>query len=497
MVNINENCKGCGICEKNCPLNSIKVENKKAQVEAKCVECGICIRVCPFKAIEKSSVSEKSVVCSSCPIQCHVKEGFTGACKRYTNENGTLVRNRALVINNDKVSEINPKLATPIITGVGAGTTYPCLRPAPHIVSENRNGIDVVTVVTEAPLSYSGVTVKLDTNSHIGEAGDKIYRDGKIVGMVSTEEYGSKMLSIGGANLLTSKEGFIVAKTIVELANGEEVNLSVNKKISLKLKTGLPPIIDGIEETKMRVGCGSATVGLFARKMKEVCDEVIVIDHHVIGLLSEHLAGAEVGLSWSGVILNGNKSSRGRYFGDMGDGIGGTTIKNPKDIIKGFDMNIAKIGMKILVTDTTGKTRAFFELLENGEIKEIQLTKEADELVTLIYNNCEDSKVSVMYVGGTGGSARGGVAVNPIAVTKAVHEGKAVLTIGGAPTFVMPGGGINFIVDTEKVVNKAFTWVPTPATVAPVEYTMTKADYEAIGGHMEKIVDINSFEKED
>ena len=94
-----------------------------------------------------------------------------------------------------------------------------------------------------------------------------------------------------------------------------------------------------------------------------------------------------------------------------------------------------------------------------------------------------------MYIGGTGGSARGGVCTKPLAITKAVHDGKAVLTIGGAPTYILPGGGINFIVDTEKMVSNPLCWVPTPATVAPVEYTMKLEDYEAIGGHMSRIKD--------
>ena len=38
-------------------------------------------------------------------------------------------------------------------------------------------------------------------------------------------------------------------------------------------------------------------MGLFARLMKECVDDCIVIDHHVIGLVSEHLAGAAVGLA--------------------------------------------------------------------------------------------------------------------------------------------------------------------------------------------------------
>jgi hypothetical protein len=60
---------------------------------------------------------------------------------------------------------------------------------------------------------------------------------------------------------------------------------------------------------------------------------------------------------------------------------------------------------------------------------------------------------------------------------------KARLTVGGAPTFVLPGGGINFMVDVEKVMPGAFTWVPTPATVCPIEYTMTLNDFREIGGH--------------
>ena len=118
--------------------------------------------------------------------------------------------------------------------------------------------MDVVTVVTEAPLSYSGVKVKIDTNMHIGEEGAKVKRDGKVVGMVTTEEYGSKMLTIGGANLLSNgNDGFIVAKTIVDLANGREVQLKIDQGSVIKIKQGESPIIDGKKEKLMRVGCGS------------------------------------------------------------------------------------------------------------------------------------------------------------------------------------------------------------------------------------------------
>ena len=140
------------------------------------------------------------------------------------------------------------------------------------------------------------------------------------------------------------------------------------------------------------------------------------------------------------------------------------------------------------------------DCVEGANARAALKVKDANEkaaaLADDIMNNCEESLASVMYTGGTGGSARGGVCTKPLAITKAVHEGKAVLTIGGAPAYILPGGGINFIVDAGKVVNHGFTWVPTPATVAPVEYTMTKADYEAIGGHMDCIRPVEELRRE-
>lgn len=496
MIHVTENCKGCGICTKECPLSSVTLREKKAVIEATCCECGICIRVCPFGALEKpASPAPSTVVCSSCPVQCRIPEGKTGACRRYENRQGSLIRNRDLVLNNPAWSEPERAITRPLITAVGAGTNYPCCRPAPFIVSAQKEGVDVVTVVTEAPLSYSGVTVKLDTNTYIGEEGDKVYRDGKVVGMVNIEEYGSKMIGIGGANRLTGKDGFIVARTIVDLANGEEVTLSVNKTTKVSVQMGKAPVINGVQEKKMRIGCGSATVGLFAQLMKDSVDEVIVIDHHVIGLVSEHLAGADVGMSWSGVVPNANKSSRGRYFGEHGDGIGGTTLKTPRDAIKGVDMSVAKAGMKILVVNTTGEIFALFQVLPNGDVEEIPMDSGASAVVEAINQNCQESLTSVMFVGGTGGSARGGVCRAPLALTKAVHEDRAVLTIGGAPAYVLPGGGINFVVDASKVATKAFTYVPTPAAVAPIEYTMRKSDYEAMKGHTERIVELDSLKR--
>lgn len=57
---INEKCKGCAICVKNCPFGSIKMENKLAIIDESCTACGACVDKCPFNAIEKSVSQEKA-----------------------------------------------------------------------------------------------------------------------------------------------------------------------------------------------------------------------------------------------------------------------------------------------------------------------------------------------------------------------------------------------------------------------------------------------------
>lgn len=47
-----DDCTGCGLCEKRCPINNIVMKDGKPEWQGKCYHCVACINSCPKKAIE-------------------------------------------------------------------------------------------------------------------------------------------------------------------------------------------------------------------------------------------------------------------------------------------------------------------------------------------------------------------------------------------------------------------------------------------------------------
>jgi 6-hydroxynicotinate reductase len=492
MIIVPEKCNACGLCVKDCPIECISLVDKKAVIGPDCVRCRTCVRVCPRQAVnEIEEELGNRIICAACPVNCRIAPTKPGACRRFVNEQGELVRVRPLAFY-DEIKTLHlpgpsPLLSPPLVTGMGAGTTYPDHLPAPYILSDRRDAIDVVTVVTEAPLSYSGIKIKVDTDFSIGQEGAEIRFEGRPIGMVETEEYGSKLLAIGGVNRLTGKQGFAVARAIAEVANRRAIDVTIKKGASLTLQVGHPPIINKQKTARMRVGCGSATAGLFAPFFKRAADEVIVLDAHITSQFSHHTSGRFMGMIPTGIQLVFPQSTPGRYFGKSGTGWGGTPIENPLDVIQAVDSAKTPDGTRVLITETTGEQAALYVYAVGKGFVSIPLTPEAEEAVVAIRETCQMSRVSAFFAGGTGGSARAGVTRYPLKLTQAVHQHQAVLTVGGAPVFVLPGGGITFYVDVEQVQKGAFSWTPTPAIIIPVEYTMFLKDYEAMGGHMEAV----------
>ena len=49
-------CTGCGICVEECPVDTIFMENEKAEINMdNCIRCGICHTVCPENVVKHDS----------------------------------------------------------------------------------------------------------------------------------------------------------------------------------------------------------------------------------------------------------------------------------------------------------------------------------------------------------------------------------------------------------------------------------------------------------
>jgi hypothetical protein len=145
------------------------------------------------------------------------------------------------------------------------------------------------------------------------------------------------------------------------------------------------------------------------------------------------------------------------------------------------------------MVSTTGEQYAYFELNEELRPVEKQLPETLTESVFRIRENCEPAMTTVLFMGGAGGSLRAGVTDNPVRLTRSIRNNLTRVTCGGAPVYVWPGGGITFMVDVTRLPMNAFGYVPTPALVAPIEFTLTVEDYANLGGHMDFVRPIESL----
>ncbi|GAB4301907.1 MAG: hypothetical protein Kow0058_16610 [Roseovarius sp.] len=456
---------------------------------------------------ERRRQREEKIRCDACPVMCYIAEGRVGACDRYANRGGRIVRCDPLTILDRTLAaggELRPFLARDwdgrmlegddlFVSGVGAGTTYPDYKPAPFIVSREIDGVDFVTVVTEAIFSYCGVKVKIDTDRHVGDEAATVRCAGEPIGHVTTAEYGSQMLSLGGVAHLTGgskAEGRATCDALLRLCNREAVELTVDGGARLVVQSGQPPLVDGHREERMRVGCGSATIGMFAAQWLGKVDEVVVVDDHITGVVSEHQAGKVLGWPSTGIRIRGHRSTPGRYFrvAHPGQGWGGTDIDDPLTILDPWQpAKGARPGLTLLMVSTTGEQYAYYVLDDDLVPQPAPLPEELRATVELIAENCEPARSTVMFQAGAGGSLRSGVTRNPVRLTRSVHAGKTRVSCGGVPAFVWPGGGITLMVDVSRMPAGSFGHVPTPALVAPLEFTLPRADYRALGGHDDKV----------
>lgn len=249
----------------------------------------------------------------------------------------------------------------------------------------------------------------------------------------------------------------------------------------------------------MRVGCGSATIGMFPKQWIGHVDEVVVVDDHITGVLSEHETGKQLDVPATGIKILGRRSTPGRYFqvANPGTGWGGTDIEDPLVILGPFNPKVAWEGLRLFMVSTTGEQFAYFELDADLVPQPREVPEALVSSAALIAENCELSVCSVLFMGGAGGSLRAGVTENPVRLTRSVKDALTHVSCGGSETYVWPGGGITVMVDVLDMPSNSFGYVPTPALVAPIEFTMRVSDYAALGGHLDQMKQVDAINRED
>lgn len=65
---VTEGCTGCGLCQRRCPLDNIRLREGKPVWSDRCTHCMACVSSCPVSAIEygKATVGKKRYLCPSC-----------------------------------------------------------------------------------------------------------------------------------------------------------------------------------------------------------------------------------------------------------------------------------------------------------------------------------------------------------------------------------------------------------------------------------------------
>ena len=140
-------------------------------------------------------VVDGKIRCDACPVLCYIRDGASGACDRYANKGGELIRVDPHILLDHAVAEGQSLVpfgagsrawdgdvlhaGNTFVTAIGAGTTYPDYKPAPFIVAAEVDGIDMVTVVTEGIFTYCGVKIKIDTDRFLGPEQSTVRAEGE------------------------------------------------------------------------------------------------------------------------------------------------------------------------------------------------------------------------------------------------------------------------------------------------------------------------------
>ncbi len=296
-------------------------------------------------------VKDDKIRCDACPVMCFIKPGMTGACDRYANADGELVRvdphvllDRTLSHGGEVVpfvrsdewdGSIVPQAET-FVTAIGAGTTYPDYKPAPFIVPPEVDGVDMVDGGDRRHLQLLRRQGE-DRHRPLHRPGDA-YGAGRGRGGRPCHNRRIRLadalarrcapphrrLEEGGPRHLRRAPGAVQRQ-----GGRDDASTAARRWWS---QAGRAPIVNG----KPRRACASAAARPPSASSPSSgtgkVDEVVVVDDHITGVLSEHQAGKLLGIPDTGIRLEGTALDARRAISRWRSpalGWGGTDIDDP------------------------------------------------------------------------------------------------------------------------------------------------------------------------
>ena len=130
------------------------------------------------------------------------------------------------------------------------------------------------------------------------------------------------------------------------------------------------------------------------------------------------------------------------------------------------------------MTSTTGEHALCCVLDEALRPCRAEMPAAVRTVVERIGENCEPSLCSVALHGGRRRvAARRRDGEPGAADARRSREARRASPWAARPCYLWPGGGITIMADVLRMPDDAFGYVPTPALVAPIEFTLPRALY--------------------
>ena len=224
-------------------------------------------------------------------------------------------------------------------------------------------------------------------------------------------------------------------------------------------------------------------------------DEVIVVDDHITGVLTEHQAGRFLGMTPAGIRDARTQIDAGPLFpgGESRHRLGRHRHPGPAGHHRGIRSQAVALAGPALA-DGVDDRRAR-RVVRTGSRRcgrsQRAMPDAVRGVVERIGENCEPALCTVLFVGGAGGSLRAGVTENPVLLTRSIKQSAGERDLRRRAGLYLAGRRHHGDGRCRAHAGESFGTVPTPAIVAPIEFTMRRRRTR-LGGHLDAVRPLES-----